>query len=258
VTNASAIPSAPPNNRLIFASLWRADFIVFLKNRRSLILSILLPYLILVSTNSKKGTSHLGGSLLVIGLSITFGIASTSIMGYSLAVARDREKGVFQRLRVTPASTWAIMMSRLSVQILANLIIALVVVILGARVHHLSLSVSQYLLVLAISVLGGAMFLCIGQALVALVKSSETVNSTARLVYIGLILIGLLGQGGSLGHTWDTVARWSPVGTVMTLFAGVLNLSAWNSRDVESLLAAIGYIVVFSIVGIRWFQWEVR
>jgi ABC-2 type transport system permease protein len=102
------------------------------------------------------------------------------------------------------------------------------------------------------------MFLCIGQAVVALVKSSETVNSTARLLYIGLIFLGLLGQGGSLGQTWDTVARWSPVGTVMTLFAGVLNLSAWNSRDVESLLAAVGYIVVFSVVGIRWFQWEVR
>jgi ABC-2 type transport system permease protein len=250
--------TASPNARLIFTSLLRADFIVFVKNRRSLIMSILLPYLILVSTESKKGTAHLGGTLFVIALSITYGIASTSIMGYSLAVARDRERGVFQRLRVTPASTWAIMGSRLLVQVLANLIIAVVVVILGSRVHHLSLSVDQYGLVLLISILGGAMFLCIGQALVALIKSSETVNSTARLLYIGLIFLGLLGQGGSLGRVWDDIARWSPVGTVMTLFDGVLNLSAWNSADLESLLVAIGYIVVFSVVGIRWFQWEVR
>jgi hypothetical protein len=62
VTSAQSITTAP-NTRLIFTSLLRADFIVFLKNRRSLILSILLPYLILVSTNSKKGTAHLGGSL---------------------------------------------------------------------------------------------------------------------------------------------------------------------------------------------------
>ena len=150
------------------------------------------------------------------------------------------------------------MTSRLSVQVLANLVIALVVVILGARIHHLSLSVGQYGLVLLISLLGGAMFLCIGQTLVALVKSSETVNSTARFVYIGLIFLGLLGQGGSLGHSWDTVARWSPVGTLMTLFAGVLNLSAWTSHDFESLLAVVGYVVVFSVVGIRFFQWEVR
>jgi ABC-2 type transport system permease protein len=257
VTSAQTMTSGP-STRLILTSLLRADFTVFLKNRRALILSILLPYLILVSTSSKKGTAHLGGSLFIIGLAITYGIASTSIMGYSLAVARDREKGVFQRLRVTPASTWAIMASRLSVQVVANLIIALVVVILGARVHRLSLSPSQYLLVLLVSIVGGAMFLGVGQVVVALVKSSETVNSTARLLYVALIFLGLLGQGGSLGHTWDLVARWSPVGTLMTLFAGVLNLSAWNAHDLECLLAAIGYIVVFAIVGIRWFQWEVR
>jgi ABC-2 type transport system permease protein len=256
----SSTPSitATPNTRLIFTSLLRADFTVFVKNRRSLILSILLPYLILQSTNSTKGTANLGGTLFVIGLAITYGVASTSIMGYSLAVARDREKGVFQRLRVTPASTWAIMGSRLILQVLANLIIALVVLILGARIHHLSLTIGQYGLVLLISILGGTMFLSIGQTLVALIRSSETVNSTARLLYIGLIFLGLLGQGGSLGPTWDTVARWSPVGTVMTLFAGVLNLSAWNARDVESLLAAVGYIVVFAVIGIRGFQWEVR
>jgi ABC-type transport system involved in multi-copper enzyme maturation permease subunit len=91
--------------------------------------------------------------------------------------------------------------SRLAVQVLANLVIGLVVVVLGAGAHHLSLSVDQYGLVLLVSILGGTVFLCIGQVLVALVKSSETVNSTARLVYIGLLLLGLLGQGGSLGHT---------------------------------------------------------
>ena len=44
----------------------------------------------------------------------------------------------------------------------------------------------------------------------------------------------------------------------MTLFAGVLDLSAWSSRDTESILVVVGYIVVFTVIGIRWFQWEVR
>jgi ABC-2 type transport system permease protein len=250
--------AAKPNTGLILTSLLRADLIVLLKNRRSLILSILLPYLILESTNSASGTANLGGALFVIGLSIAYGLASTSIMGYSLAVARDREKGVFQRLRVTPASTWTIMGSRLIVQTLANLIIAALVLIAGARIHHLSLSFGKYALVLLVSILGGAMFLCIGQALVALVKTSDTVNATARLVYIALIFLGLEGQSGSLGHTWDTIARWSPVGTLMRLFVAVLNTSGWDSHDLASLGAVFGYIIVCAVVGIRWFKWEVR
>ena len=44
----------------------------------------------------------------------------------------------------------------------------------------------------------------------------------------------------------------------MTPFAGVLNLLAGNPCGVESLLAAVGYIVLFAVVGTRWFQWEVR
>ena len=53
MTNAPT--TAAPTTRLILRSLLRADFIVFLKNRRSLVISIVLPYFILVSTNSKKG-----------------------------------------------------------------------------------------------------------------------------------------------------------------------------------------------------------
>jgi len=46
-----------------------------------------------------------------------------------------------------------------------------------------------------------------------------------------------------------------PVNT--TIEQGVY-LSAWNARDLESLLVVVGNIVVFSFIGIRWFQWEVR
>ena len=42
----------------------------------------------------------------------------------------------------------------------------------------------------------------------------------------------------------------------MTLFAGVLHLAAWNSRDLKALLACIGYIVIAGGVGIRWFGWR--
>ena len=74
----------------------------------------------------------------MIGLAITYGLLSTSLLGYAITIARDREKGVFQRLRVTPAPTWTIMTSRLAMQAIANLIIAIVVVIVGTRIHHIS------------------------------------------------------------------------------------------------------------------------
>jgi ABC-2 type transport system permease protein len=250
--------TATPSLRLVFTSLLRADFLVFLKHRRALIISMLLPVFVLASTSSNKATHKFGGAEFVIGLAISYGLLSTALIGYALTVARDREKGVFQRLRVTPAPTWTIMTSRLTMQVLANLIIAIAVVIVGSLIHHISPTIGQYALVLLVSVLAGAVFLSLGQAMVGLVKSADSVQALARVLFAVLILLGILGQSGALGTFWSSVARWSPVGAVMTLFAGVLNLHAWYSRDTLSILACVGYIVVFTGIGIRWFQWDAR
>lgn len=250
--------TAAPPLQLVLTSLARADFIVMLKNRRSLLLSTILPVFILITTDSSRGTQRFGGAEFIIGLAIAYGLVSASVLGYALTVARDRDQGVFQRLRVTPAPTWTIMTSRLAMQELGNLVIALVVVIVGSEMHNLTLSAGTYLLVIAVSILGGAVFLSIGQALVGLLKNADSVNAGGRVLVIGLILLGTFGQSGTLGSTWESIARWSPVGAVMTLFAAVLNLSAWDSRDSLTLLACIGYIVVFAGIGIRWFQWDAR
>jgi len=255
---SSSRSTAGPPLQLVFGSLLRADLLVFLKHRRALIISMLLPVFLLVSTSGNKATHNFGGAVVIIGLAIAYGLLATSLIGYALTVARDREKGVFQRLRVTPAPTWTIMASRLTMQSVANLIIALVVVIIGTRIHHISPSAGQYALVLLVSILGGAVFLSIAQALVGLVKSADTVQAVARVLFAVLILLGTLGQSGALGSFWGTISRWSPVGAVMTLFAGVLKLSAWNGRDTLSLAVCCAYIVVFAGIGIRWFQWDAR
>jgi ABC-2 type transport system permease protein len=247
-----------PSRRMILTSLFRADFLVFLKHRRALVVSLLLPVFLLLSTSGTKASHKFGGAVFIIGLAIAYGLAATSIVGYALTVARDREKGVFQRLRVTPAPTWTIMTSRLAMQGVANLILALFVVILGTRIHDISPSIGQYLLVLLVSVLAGAVFLSIAQAMVGLVRSADTVQAIARVLLAVLILLGTLGQSGALGTTWGDIARWSPVGAVMTLFAGVLNLHAWGSHETLALVACLGYIVACAGIGIRWFRWEAR
>jgi ABC-2 type transport system permease protein len=244
--------------QLVLSSLLRADFAVLLKNKRALLISLFLPVVILLSTNSSKATHSFGGSLLIIGLAIALALVSNSILGYATTVAQDREHGIFQRLRVTPAPTWTIMTSRLTMQILANLLITVLVLTLGTRMHHVSLSAGTYGLVLLVSIVGAAVFLSIGQALVGLVKSADSINAAGRVLAIGLVLLSTLGQAGTLGSAWEAISRWSPVGAVMTLFAAVLNLSAWDVSDSLAMLACGGYILVFAAIGIRWFQWDAR
>jgi ABC-type phosphonate transport system ATPase subunit len=65
-----------------------------------------------------------------------------------------------------------------------------------------------------------------------------------------------IGPGEIFGL--KSIAGWSPVGALITLFSDVLNQTAWSAQDTYSILACAGCIIVFSIIGIRWFRWETR
>ena len=247
-----------PSLATMFAALLRADLVVLTKNKMRLILSLLLPIIILTTTSSSKATRSFGGAEFILGLAITSGIAGTSIMGYAPMAARDRDNGVFQRLRVSPAPIWAVMASRLSVQMVSNFVISLVVLVLGDNIHHLRLSAATYVLVLLVSILGSAVFLAVAQALVGLVKSADTVQAFGRLLYIGLVMLGLFGASAQLGGFWDTVSKWTPVGALMTVFAGVVSIGTFGSQDWLSLLACAGYVVVLTTLGIYWFRFDTQ
>jgi ABC-2 type transport system permease protein len=264
VANATSTPSAGSSVRpvisLIFGSLLRADFSVLLRSGRTLLLNIAVPIFILIITDlhlGNKGSGITYGTAgFTIGLALTYGLMSSSLMGYSITVAHDREAGVFQRLRVTPAPTWAIMTSRLLVQIIVDLIMTVIVVIIGSIIHNTTFSLGEFLLLVCVSILGGAMFLAIAQALVAVVRSAAVVNAVGRVFYIVFLLLGLLGATGILGSTVHDISNWSPVGAMINLYIGVLNIAGWSWMDTNGLIATVGYIIIGAFVGIRWFRWD--
>src|SRR5882757_466827 len=103
-----------PSTSSVLSSLLRADFTTQWRNRRSVILVVLVPTIILISW---KGLVDKLGGTFVLSNCITIGLNAIGLMGYTNSIARDRDKGVFQRLRVTPVPSWSIMTSRLIVQL---------------------------------------------------------------------------------------------------------------------------------------------
>src|SRR4029077_3247974 len=122
-------PLRAPALSEIFRALLQADFIVLLRNNRALLLSFALPLVVLFAFFASKFYVKLGDPQFRVASALTLGMASIAILGYSMTVARDREKGVFQRLRVTPAPTWTIMTSRLLVQVAAIMAMAILVLV---------------------------------------------------------------------------------------------------------------------------------
>jgi ABC-2 type transport system permease protein len=242
-----------PRTGAAFTNLIRSDLITQWRNRRSVILSILVPVIILISW--KSVINKLGGAF-VLSISLTIGLTSIGIMGYAISISRDRDKGVFQRLRVTPVPTFYIMLSRLAVQLVLILLLTLFVLIIGYKYDGIELSPGGYAITFLNAIIGGALYLGMGQMIVGLVKNAETVNSTSRLVYIAFIMLGMFGELGIFGNVLKLAILWSPFGTVKTILASGMEPSSWNSQTTLALLATFAYAALFSFLGIRLFKWN--
>jgi ABC-2 type transport system permease protein len=260
VTDTTAVRQAAspaPRTRLILTSLLDADARVQLRNGRALLITLALPVALMYLLGvGKRGAIFPPNSRLAFAISL--GIASVAVLGYTMNVARDRETGVFQRLRVTPAPGWAILGSRLAIQVLSIIVMTVVLLIVGTVVLNLTLTPAAYALTLAVSILGAAEFLGVGQAIVGLMKSYDTVNAIGRLLYIPLFALGVFGQVSVFGSTLETIARWSPGGALISMLAGAIAPSTWSTDTWWSVLVSVGYSLVFIAVGVRWFQWESR
>lgn len=244
-----------PKTSAALVSLLRADLKTQWRNRRSVVLLLLVPVIILISW---KGLIAKLGGAFALSTCITIGLTAIGLMGYSNAIARDRDKGVFQRLRVTPVPTWSIMVSRLLVQLLMILLVTTFVFIVGSEYDKVYLSPAGYALTYLTALVGGALYLGLGQMIVGLVKNAETVNSTTRLVYFVFIMVGMFGDLGVLGTEFQKIIRWTPYGTVKTILAASMQPSNWTNQTSLALLVTIGYAVVFSYLGIKNFKWNTQ
>ncbi|MDQ6608535.1 MAG: ABC transporter permease [Bacteroidota bacterium] len=244
-----------PKTSTALSALLRSDFTTQWRNRRSVILVLLVPVIILISW---KGVAAKLGPAFVLSTCITIGLTAIGLMGYSNSLAKDRDKGIFQRLRVAPIPTSFIMISRLAVQMVMIIVLTSLVFIVGHENLQITLTPTAYILGFLTAFAGGALYLGLGQMIAGLVKNSETVNSTTRLVYFVFIMVGMFGDLGMLGEQLKKIVHWSPYGTVKTIISSAMQTSGWNNDATIALLATAAYATVFSFLGIKWFRWNVK
>ncbi len=246
-----------PKTSTVFTALLKADLTVQWRNRRAVVLSLLMPIIVLMSW--KNSLMPILGGPLTLANSLSYGLIATTLLGYSNTLARDRDKGIFQRLRVAPVPNWAIMVSRLAVQLVMIVIIVTAIFIVGNNFDKITLSPLGYILTYFTAIVGAAVYLSIGQIIVGLIKNPETVNTTSRLIFIVFIMAGMLATIYSAHNQSSMVAQithWSPYGTVNIIMSAGMVPDRWNTDATYALLATIGYIIVFGTIGIQKFKWD--
>ncbi|CAN5170148.1 hypothetical protein BH09BAC6_BH09BAC6_09650 [soil metagenome] len=244
-----------PKTSTVLASLMRADITTQWRNRRAFMMVLLVPAIILVTW---KGLVTPFGGAFVLSNCITIGLVAIGLMGYTNSIARDRDKGIFQRLRVAPVPSWSIMVSMLLVQLGMIVLLTTVVFLVGFYYEDVKLSPLQYIFTYATAMVGGAVYLSLGQLIVGRIQNPESVNSTTRLVYFVFIMSGMFGELNLLGKQVHDFVLWSPYGTVKTILAAGMKPGGWNDDALMALLVTIGYTLIFAVLGIKWFKWNTK
>jgi ABC-2 type transport system permease protein len=251
-----------PKTSTVLTALLKADLTTVWRNRRAVVLVLIVPIIIVATW---KGMIPFLGGAYVLSNSITLGLIAIGLMGYSNSIARDRDKGIFQRLRVAPMPSWAIMGSRLLVQMILIALVTTLVFIAGNSFDNITLTPAGYALSYLAAMVGGAVYLSLGQVIVGLIQNPESVNATSRLVYFVFIMVGMftgISQMDSKPNLFEKnmflIVHWSPYGTVKTIMAAGMVPSSWTMDSTYALLVTVGYILVFATIGIKNFKWNTK
>src|SRR5215831_9571798 len=147
-----------PSTSTVLKALLRADLKTQWRNRRAVILSLIVPVVILYTWKPLVTNNMISGAVALASCT-TVGLMAIGLMGYSNSVARDRDKGIFMRLRVAPLPAWTIMISRLLVQLLMILLVTVFVLIAGYSLDHITIPTEGYVLAFVAAIIGAAVYL---------------------------------------------------------------------------------------------------
>ena len=247
---------AVPSNFSALKAMLKADGTIAWRQRRAMLMTFLMPIVFVVAWHS---LIKLLGAAGVLSICITIGLPAVGLMNYPRSVARDRERGVFQRLRAAPISTWVIMSSRIIIQTLMIVLMTIITYIAAVVFDKISVPFGNVLLIILAGAVGGLSVLGLGQLVVGYIKSSESVNAVVRLLYFPFAVLGAIsGEIGLFGNTVKNIVHWSPFGTTQTIIAAAAGTPTAIHAILVAFVITLGYGVVFAALGIRRFRWSVN
>lgn len=243
-----------------FAALARAELAAYVRGGRTLLWTTLLPLLILVLSEASlpQAARHRAEPTLEIAaFAMTTGIYALGLFGYATMLANYRDRGVFRRLRCSPAPTWQLLAARLVVQLIGVGVQAVVVLAAARVLYGFAPGWAGAGLAAPTVVVAGLAALAVGQVVAALGGSTGAVTGVSRVVLIAFFLL----EGAFVStKTWPGwllhVADWTPVRMALNVLTDTLVRQRWDIADSRYLLGMLAWIAVLGFVGLTRFRWD--
>jgi ABC-2 type transport system permease protein len=216
--------------------------------------TVLLVVFGLISRHAPANVS--GTGLTVIDLYIpTLMVISIIAIAISLpnTLVRDREIGWLRRISTTPVHPSRL----LAAQLILNLVLAAAAVVIlivgGTAIFGAPLTVDVPLFILSL-LLGIAEIFSLGLLVVAVARTQAVASALGGVLFFALLFLsGLWVQPVQVGAPLKIIMWYSPSGAAVR---AILYSVFHQAPPLTTLLALVGYTLVFAYTAVRYFRWD--
>jgi ABC-2 type transport system permease protein len=242
----------------LFSHELRYELRLYSRSRELAFFTFLLPVILFLLLGFAYGDDELNGvkgsDYLLTG-TLGYGVVATAFAGLTIVLVIRREDGILKRLRSTPLPAPVYLTAVLATTMLAFLVQAVFIVVVGMTAFGASFPSHVVSLVLSL-ILGTATFAALGVGLTGLVKRAEGASAVVNAIYFPMLFLsGAFFERDTFPGFLQAVADVLPLTYFIDLVFGVVyeGDQIWDRLDDVAVLAAWG--LAGALLAARRFRW---
>ena len=244
-----------------FAILTESLAMISLRNRRILMVSLIIPIVMMIllnlvfqSAGAVEGVSVAAFTLTGV---IVITIMSNGLISNATGLVSWRELGVLRRLQATPLPTWQLILTYLLNQLLITVLGIGILAVVARLFFNVQIAQSSLLLVAVLVIFGVLVFQAIGQLLSALASDTSTVNTIGQVIYLPLLFLSnLVIPTTKFPGALQGIVHWLPSYLLVDALRSPLLGNSVSAQMGTDLLGLAAYFIIFLVASSLFFSWE--
>lgn len=187
------------------------------------------------------------------------GILCLALMNYNLTsfstqLTAFREQKILKRLQTTPLPVSKFMSAQIGSFLGLNVIQVVILLVVGVLIFKAHVY-GSYLNIALICILGAITFLAMGFMIASFTKTANAATGMATsLSILFMFLSGVFFPIDTLPNWIYQIVRWLPLSPMVMAMRNVMLMEQSLASQWQNLLILFGWLVVFSLVTIKFFR----
>lgn len=238
-----------------FLILTKANLLMNLRNRATTFWNFAFPIglIVLYGVIWPDVISWLTAGIVVLNL------MSSGLLGDATRLTELREHGVLRRVRATPLPAWQMIAAYVVARLVLLLAQSAAIVATAVLLYRASFTWGGLVAALPLAVVGGLVFLLLGQVISAVAPTTSAAGAIGQALYFPLMFVSNLFLPLEQLPRWLAgTTRWTPATMLVDMIRPALvPVPAAQSAALNAAGLAV-YGLLALVLAARLFRWEPR